>query len=225
MDYRARTKKWRISVIIALLVSLGVCISGVVAAGCEDELPSIVPSILFALLVPCMLSVGIFFIPILRIKKQVNEIIFIEFGTPESKTKTYEILFDGLSFGGREYIEKTSTGAFCINIERGIGRRASHSNQLQKMIFSPDVFVADRYGKRGMAIFKWRDVRRIVAEPGKKLIRIHTKILIDPTDAPSSGILPSSIVTQAALPYRKNIVYLLKTFCAAKIENLPEDMR
>ena len=175
----------------------GAIISACIAAAIYGDYPSIGSIIIMASFGFVMISPLIFCLyPFRKTVTTFNNIILNEFGTVESKAKTYELYFSGF-----EIVEQDN-----ININSKWWRYLflRYVPRISKIFFSPSGFYTknDFPSWKGITSFLWENVGKIIIDTDKKQI----------------GILLNSYAN-VFLPLQKNIYYLIKTFCSVQIEN------
>ena len=152
MDNKAKTKMWRIVLLSSLCFGfVGAIISGCITAVVYgDNPPDIGAIVIIILFIVIMLSSLLFLIPFRKSVFSGNGIILNEYGTPESKVKTYELYYSGF--------EVLENNAVNINakIKHGFLFR---SPRISRMYFSPLAFSTN-----GFTRFQWGEVNKIEIE-------------------------------------------------------------
>ena len=168
--YKAKIKKLRkIALSLLGIGALGAIISACIGVAIYgDETPSIVPFVIIGLFVALMQLSLFFSIPLRKTVATFNNIIINEFGTPESKTKTYELYYSGVE------LVKNNITTISANYFKKLWCRT----QITKIVFSPLAFSTKR-----LTSFQWADVEQVIINIEKKQIGIflnYKKIVLLP---------------------------------------------
>ena len=150
-----------------MLCFLGIGFVGAIVSACVvaaiygDDTLDIGAFVIIALFIAMMPLSLLFLIPFRKAVFSGNDIILKEYGTPESRTKTYELYYSGFE------IVRDNT----VNINAKIIYGFSyHIPRISKMIFSPLGFKTN-----GLVSFEWSEVDKVEIEAGEKQIAIFTK--------------------------------------------------